>query len=99
MLSFELLGGAAQLKAQHTAEAAEELAGARVARMALEAGVVHLRDGAVTLEKLRDAQRALILMTNAERERHQASVEQKSRVRVHAAAEMIHAMPDALDPV
>src|ERR1700692_4053527 len=37
-----LLGGAAQLKAQHTAEAAEELAGARVARMALEAGAVAL---------------------------------------------------------
>ena len=46
-----------------------------MARVALEAGVVHLRDGAVTLQKLRDAQRAVILMTDAQREGHQAAVE------------------------
>jgi len=54
---------------------AEKLAGARVPRIALEARVVHFRDGAVTFQKLCDPQRALILMAHAEGEGHQAAVE------------------------
>jgi len=71
-------------------DALEKLAGARVSWVALETRVVHFRDGAVPLQKLRDPQSALILMTHAQCKGHQAPVEQKRRVRVHAAAQMIH---------
>src|SRR6185312_3129681 len=94
-----LFSGSAQLEAEHAAETGEQLAGARVTRMALEAGVVHSRDGSVTLQELRDSQRALVLMADAKRERHQAAIEQEGCVRVHAATEMVHAVGDALDPL
>ncbi len=91
------LGRRAQLEAQHTTEAAEEFTGALVSWMRFKAGVVHACHFGTRLQELRNPQRALVLVTHAKRQRLEAAIQQESRVRIHAAAEMIELVTDALD--
>src|ERR1700683_997152 len=90
-------GGPLELEAQHATEALEQALGALMPRMRLEPRIVHLRDGGVCGEELRDGKRAVILEAHAQGERLHAALEQEGRVRIEAAAEVIGAMADALD--
>src|SRR3984885_7202294 len=90
-------GGPPELEAQHAAEALEQALGALMPRMRLEPRMVHLRDGGVCGEELRDGKRAVVLEAHAQGERLHAALEQEGRVRIEAAAEVIGAVADALD--
>src|ERR1700732_5402405 len=99
-LAGELIGAAGralELEAQHAAEAGEQAAGARMPRMRLETGVIHPRDPRVPLEKLRDFERALVLVAHPEREGLESPAEQERRVRIERTAEVVGLVPDALD--
>src|SRR6185295_14641825 len=75
----------------------EQLARPRVARMAFEPRIVDASDGSMTREKPCDLQRALVLIAHPQGQRFQPAAEEKCRVRIHRAAQMIELVPDALD--
>src|SRR2546429_18011 len=94
-------GGAArralELEAQYAAEAGEQAAGARMARMRLETGVIDARERRVAFEKPRDPERTVVLVAHPEGEGLQSAAEQERRVRVQRSAEVVGLVPDALD--
>ncbi len=85
-----------QLEADHAPEAGKEPAGALVARMRRQAGVVDAVDGRVIGEEPRDPQGGLVLTEDAQRQRLEAAVEQEAGVRVERAAEVVEQLADAL---
>src|SRR2546421_2792532 len=99
-LAGKLIGAARralELEAQYATEAGEQAAGARMARMRLETGVIDARDPRVVFEKARDPERAVVLVAHPEGERLQSAAEQERRVRVQRSAEVVGLVPDALD--
>src|SRR6266542_2597558 len=75
-------GGASLcLKAEHAAEAVEELAGAGVLRMGLQARIVDARDGRMAPQKTRQRERVRVLLADAQRERLEPAMEKDARVR------------------
>src|SRR2546423_1149494 len=83
------VGASLRLEAEHAAEAVEELAGADVARMGLEAGIVDARDGGMAPEKARQRESIHVLLADAQRERLQPAMEEHARVRIERAAEVV----------
>src|SRR6185295_1574542 len=86
-----------ELEAQHAAEAGEQLAGPRMARMALEPRIVDPPHPGSRRQESRDPQRALVLMAHPQGERLQTAVEQEAGVRVERAAEEVGPVTDLLD--
>ena len=85
------------VEADHAAEALEHAARERVLRMALESGVVDLRDRRLLFEELRDAQRARVLVPHAQRERLDPAVQEEAGVRVERPSEVVQLVPHLLD--
>lgn len=94
---FGAVRGALQLKAQHPPKPFEQRSRARVPRVTFQTGVVHARNGRVALEKSRDLEGAAILMPYPQGERFQPTAQQKRRMRIHGAAEVVQLVRDPLD--
>jgi len=63
---IRLFSAALQLETQHTAEAFEQLARARVARVTLESGIVDTCDRGMAFEELGELERALVLKPDSQ---------------------------------
>src|SRR5262249_17313062 len=63
-------------------------------RMALKSGIIDVLDLWMTAQEAGDGHRARVLETHAQDQRLEASVQQKSRVRIERAAEMVELLFD-----
>ena len=68
-----------------------------MARIAFEPGIVDAGDLAPPFEEPRDLERALVLIAHAHEERLDPSVQQKRRVRIERASEVVELVLDLPD--
>src|SRR5713101_1854563 len=90
------LDSTAKLETQYSAEAGKQLIRAAMTRMARQPCVSNARNGILPFEKLRYLQRAFVLVSHPHGQRLQASTQQKARMRIQAAAEMVQEMRDLI---
>src|SRR5713226_9657324 len=67
--------------------------------MALKPGVIHLCDRAMLLEKTRNLERTLVLITHPKRQRFHPPMQQKTSVRIERATKMVQLVRDSLHQV
>ena len=93
---FCRLDSTAKLETQYSAEAGKQLNRTAMTRMALQSGVSNARYTILPFEKLRDLQRAFVLVSHPHGQRLQASIQQEAGMWIQAAAEMVQEMRDLI---
>src|SRR6516165_1332923 len=87
----ELLSGvdtSVELEADHPAKSIEQLAGTLMVLMTFEAGIIHRHHSRMSLKKIRQLHRAIVLMANAHGQRFHPSVQKETSVGIKRTAEM-----------